>query len=110
MNGAISVVNSGSSSIKFSLFNSADDTELQLIFRGQVEGIGENAAEIRSRVCAGAQWLGVRLDPEANRAGGPEISAGDSEVTVWVIPANEELMIAAHTRAVLAGHGVDSLN
>jgi acetate kinase len=60
-------------------------------------GIGENSAEIRARVCARAAWLGLRLDPEANRAGGPRISAPDSRVSAWVIPTDEERMIARHT-------------
>ncbi len=71
-------------------------------------GIGENAAEVRSRVCANARWLGVRLDPEANRAGGPRISADDSSVSVWVIHTNEELMIAMHTKNVLSGNDTNS--
>jgi acetate kinase len=66
-------------------------------------GIGENAAEIRSRVCEGTEWLGIRLDAVANLAGGPRISSDDSAVSVWVIPTNEELMIAMHTRDVLLG-------
>jgi acetate kinase len=69
-----------------------------LIFTG---GIGERAAPIRAQVCQDAQWLGVRLDMAANRAGGPKISADDSAVQVWVIPTNEDLMIARHTWAVL---------
>ena len=64
-------------------------------------GIGEHAAPIRARVCQDAQWLGVRLDEAANRAGGPKISAAESAVSVWVIPTNEDLMIARHTRDVL---------
>lgn len=60
-------------------------------------GIGENAAPIRERVCRDAAWLGVDLDPQANAIGGPRISTLQSAVTVWVIPTNEELMIARHT-------------
>ena len=66
-------------------------------------GIGENSPEIRARICVGAAWLGVRLDERANRAGGPRISAADSRVSVWVIPTDEERMIAEHTLAVIAG-------
>jgi acetate kinase len=66
-------------------------------------GIGEHSPEIRARVCAGAGWLGVRLDEEANRAGGPRISAADSRVPVWVIPTDEERMIAEHTLEVVTG-------
>ena len=69
-----------------------------LVFTG---GIGERAFPIRAQVCQDAQWLGVRLDTTANRAGGPKISADDSAVPVWVIPTNEDLMIARHTWAVL---------
>ncbi|MEW5889577.1 MAG: acetate/propionate family kinase [Pseudomonadota bacterium] len=65
-------------------------------------GIGEHAAPIRERVCRDAAWLGVKLDAAANRAGGPRISTADSAVSVWVIPTNEELMIARHVRQLLA--------
>jgi acetate kinase len=64
-------------------------------------GIGENSAEIRRRVCESASWLGVELDAEANAGGGPLISAQQSKVSVWVIPTNEELMIARHTGTLL---------
>ena len=60
-------------------------------------GIGEHAPSIRERVCRDAAWLGVELDPAANRTGGPRISAPGSRVSVWVIPTNEELMIARNT-------------
>jgi acetate kinase len=66
-------------------------------------GIGENSAEIRTRVCRDASWLGVELDAAANAKGGPRISAAGSRVSVWSIPTNEELMIARHTRRVIAG-------
>jgi acetate kinase len=65
-------------------------------------GIGENSAVLRERVCRDAAWLGVELDPAANHAGGPRISAKGSRVSAWAIPTNEELMIARHTRALLA--------
>lgn len=64
-------------------------------------GIGENAAPIRERVCAGLGWLGLDFDPAANAAGGPLISTPGSGVKCWVIPTNEELMIARHTRRLL---------
>jgi acetate kinase len=73
-----------------------------LVFTG---GIGENAASIRARVCRDAVWLGVKLDEAANEGRGPRISTDGSRVAVWVIPTNEELMIAQHTRRVLAGKG-----
>jgi acetate kinase len=69
-----------------------------LVFTG---GIGERAATIRERVCRDAAWLGVELDAAVNAAGGPRISTRSSRVAVWVIPTNEELMIARHTRALL---------
>lgn len=69
-----------------------------VVFTG---GIGERAAAIRERVCRSAEWLGLELDPAANQAGGPRISAGASRIPAWVIPTNEELMIARHTRSLL---------
>lgn len=62
-------------------------------------GIGEHAAPVRAWVCESAAWLGIRLDAAANLAGGPRISTAASPVSVWVVPTNEELMIARHTRA-----------
>lgn len=64
-------------------------------------GIGENSAEIRSRVCAASAWLGVEMDADANQHHGPRISGAGSKVPVWVIPTNEELMIARHTGKML---------
>jgi acetate kinase len=61
-------------------------------------GIGEHAAAIRSRVCRDAAWLGLELDEAANQAGGPRISRSESRIAAWVIPTNEELMIARHTQ------------
>ena len=66
-------------------------------------GIGERAAVVRERVCRMAGWLGVSLDAKANASHGPRISAADSAVDVWVIPTNEELMIALHTLRRLEG-------
>lgn len=66
-------------------------------------GVGENSALIRARICERAAWLGLDLDTGANASGGPRISRAGSRVSAWVIPTNEELMIARHTRAVLAG-------
>ena len=60
-------------------------------------GIGEHAATIRSRICEKAAWLGIMFDAAANETSGPCISAPDSPVSVWVIPTDEELMIARHT-------------
>jgi acetate kinase len=71
-----------------------------LVFTG---GIGEHAAEIRARVCRSAHWLGVRLDEPANEAGRPHISLPDSPVSAWVVPTDENLMVARHTRRLLDG-------
>jgi len=60
-------------------------------------GIGENAASVRSRVCQGLAWIGIDLDEGANAQGGPCISAKGSRVSAWVIPTDEERMIARHT-------------
>ena len=64
-------------------------------------GIGENSAEIRRRICKASSWLGVDLDESANEKRGPEISTSRSKISVWVIPTNEELMIARHTGSLL---------
>ncbi len=63
-------------------------------------GIGENSAQIRQRICARLQWLGVHVDAKANDAGHACITTGGSTVSAWVIPTNEELMIARHTCAL----------
>src|SRR5512135_162610 len=59
-------------------------------------GIGEHAAAIRAQVCRDAAWLGIALDEEANLRGGPRIAPGGRIPSVWVIPTDEELMIARH--------------
>jgi acetate kinase len=64
-------------------------------------GIGENSAEIRERICRASAWLGIDLDLEANRRNGPRISRAGSRISTWVVPTNEELMIARHTGALL---------
>src|SRR6185295_95894 len=61
-------------------------------------GIGENSAEIRQRICQASAWLGLVLNPTANAAGGPLITSPASNVSAWVIPTNEELMIARQMR------------
>lgn len=70
-----------------------------LVFTG---GIGEHAAAIRERVCRDAAWLGLAFDEATNEAGGPRISTASSPVSAWVIPTNEELMIARHTRQTIS--------
>jgi acetate kinase len=73
-------------------------------------GVGENAAEVRARICQGLEFLGLTLDPERNAAtvGGREgcISADGSRLAAWVIPTDEELLIARDTFRVV--HGIES--
>ncbi len=64
-------------------------------------GMGERSAVIRSEIAAGLAHLGVELDPVRNAAGAPIISVDDARVTVRMIPANENLMVARHTFATL---------
>lgn len=64
-------------------------------------GIGENAAPIRAAVCRQSAWLGIELDEAANDRGGKRISLPSSAVSVWVIPTDEERMIARHTLALV---------
>jgi acetate kinase len=64
-------------------------------------GIGEHSATIRSAVCDRLAWLGVRLDQRANAGPPGRISSPDSAVEVWVIPTDEEAVIADHTRGLL---------
>jgi acetate kinase len=64
-------------------------------------GVGENAAPIRDAVCRACAWMGVDLDPAANAARRPRISTPGSRIGVHVIPTDENLMIARHTRALL---------
>jgi acetate kinase len=66
-------------------------------------GIGEHAPTIRAAVCERLAWLGLVLDPQANAAGATVISSPGSAIEVRVIPANEERMIALHTRRILSG-------
>ena len=72
-----------------------------VIFTG---GIGENAPEVRRDALTDADWLGIKLDAEANKSRGEikKISAADSKVEVWVIPTNEELLIARDTLALIS--------
>jgi len=64
-------------------------------------GIGENSAEVRQRICKSSAWLGIELDEAANAKHQTTISTADSKISVWVIPTNEELMIARHTGSLL---------
>ena len=69
-------------------------------------GIGENSASIRAGIAARLSWLGAVLDEKANAAHASRISVPDSRVSLYVIPTNEELMIARHTLAVLSAKGI----
>jgi acetate kinase len=75
-----------------------------VIFAG---GIGENSAEVRAKICEGLGWLGLELDHERNEGmiGGREgmISKGGSRLAAYVIPTNEELLIARDTVRVISG-------
>jgi acetate kinase len=64
-------------------------------------GIGENSVSLRARIAEKLAWLGAALDPAANAAGATLISRPDSRVALYVIPTDEELMIARHTLALL---------
>jgi acetate kinase len=64
-------------------------------------GIGENSPQIRQRICQQATWLGIEFDATANEENTACISHANSRVSVWVLPTNEELMIARHTQAIL---------
>ena len=78
-----------------------------VVFAG---GVGENAASVRAECCAGLGWAGIRLDPERNRGtvGGTEgrISPDGAYPEVWVIPTDEELLIARDTYRVI--HGMET--
>jgi acetate kinase len=83
-----------------------------VVFTG---GIGENAAAVRAQIVSGMDWLGLKLDAEKNAAtvGGAEgvVSAPGSRVAVWVIPTNEELLIARDAfRAVAPKQAAGSLS
>jgi len=75
-----------------------------IVFSG---GIGENAPEIRARICAGMEWTGLTVDPERNEAlvGGREgrFSVDGAALEAWVVPTDEELLIARDTFRVVAG-------
>ena len=68
-------------------------------------GIGEHAAPIREKVCQDALWLGVEFDKQANESKQARISTLDSQTSAWVIPTDEEKMIALHTFEVLQEEG-----
>jgi len=70
-----------------------------LVFTG---GIGEHSAAVREKVCRDAAWLGIELDSRANTTGGPCITRADSRVSAWVIPTDEDLMIARHSGKLIS--------
>src|SRR5215203_5797312 len=69
-----------------------------LVFTG---GIGEHSATVRERACEGLEFLGVRLDPDGNSAHARVVSSNGSAVTVRVVPTDEDLMVARHTRRLI---------
>ena len=73
-----------------------------LVFTG---GIGEHAAPVRERICAGLGFLGICLDPDRNRAHAPIVSRDGSPVTVRVMRTDEDLVIATHTVRLLKQQG-----
>jgi acetate kinase len=77
-----------------------------IVFAG---GIGENSPAVRARICADLEWLGITLDPAANEAtvgGEGRIDASGSRLELWVIPTDEELLIARDTWRVVTGADV----
>ena len=64
-------------------------------------GIGERSAAIRRRICDACVWLGLQIDTRANDAHGPRLSTTASAIEAWVVPTNEELVIARHTGQLL---------
>ena len=66
-------------------------------------GIGENQINIRKMICENLEWLGVKIDLEKNNCRGEEveISTPDSKIKVWVVPTNEELVIARDTKQIV---------
>jgi acetate kinase len=66
-------------------------------------GIGEHSAAMRARIGEGCRWLGAEIDPAANARHATRISSEASQVEIYVIPTNEELVIARATRALLGG-------
>ena len=74
-----------------------------IIFTG---GIGENSPEIRARICQGLEWAGVQIDDARNqqtRGKQADIGVEGSKLPVWVIPTDEELLIARDTVRCVAG-------
>ena len=67
-------------------------------------GLGENQDTLRERICTNMEYLGIKFDHEANkgvRGKEKKISAPDSKVAVYIVPTNEELVIARDTKAIV---------
>jgi acetate kinase len=79
------------------LLNGAD----AIVFTG---GIGENSATIRAAVCANLDWFGIFLDPLRNESawGEAPVHAARSRVAIWIMPTNEELIVARQTKELLS--------
>lgn len=73
-----------------------------IVFTG---GIGENSVSLREKVCSNLEWAGIRLDPERNQNASEEsqIQADDSNVQIWVVPTNEEIVVARQTVETIEG-------
>ena len=78
-----------------------------VVFTG---GIGENAAEIRARVCRDMTWLGLELDEIANAAADRRINTSSSGVAAWVVRTDEEAVVAAHARRLVRTAAATSRN
>ena len=78
-----------------------------LVFTG---GIGEHAAPIRERICEGLAFLGIALDPDRNAGHEPIISRSGSPVKVRIMATDENLMIARHTRRLIAREGAHNVS
>jgi acetate kinase len=93
--------------IDFFVFRAAKEIGALAAVLGGVDGlvftagIGENSPQIRRRICEASAWLGIELDSAANEKNNPRISRDGSRISCWVIPTNEELMIARHTGTLL---------
>lgn len=77
-----------------------------LVFTG---GIGEHAAPVRELICAQCAWLGIRLDANANARHAPQISTAGTHASAWVIPTDEEAVIARHTARLLHATAVETI-
>lgn len=66
-------------------------------------GIGENAVAVRARILRGLEWLGVKMNPDANHRNSAKLNAESSKITVWLVPAQEERMIAQDAQSLMGG-------